>query len=117
MDYQFIPPENLNTTQYIGDIKKWTYEKKMKLNEKKTKIMIFNSTKNYQFTTRLKLNNENVEIVNSSKLLGTIITDNLTWDANTNYLVKKAYARMQLLSKVSTFTSSKEEKRKFTFFL
>ena len=32
VDYQFIPPENLNTTQYIEDIKKWTYEKKMKLN-------------------------------------------------------------------------------------
>ena len=57
------------------------------------------------------LNNENIEVVNKSKLLGTVITDKLTWDENTNYLVKKAYNRMQLLHKVASFTSSKEEKK------
>ena len=83
----------------------------MKLNENKTKIMIFNFTNNYKFTTRLQLKSENVEVVKSSKLLGTIITDNLTWDENTNYLVKKGHTRMQLLRKVASFTSSKEEKK------
>ena len=67
--------------------------------------------KNYKFTTRLKLKDENIEIVNSAKLLGTIVTDNLTWDENTNYLVQKAHTRMQLLRKVASFTSSKEEKK------
>ena len=83
----------------------------MKLNQKKSKVMIFNFTNNYKFTTRLMLNNENIEVVNKSKLLGTVITDKLTWDENTNYLVKKAYNRMQLLHKVASFTSSKEEKK------
>ena len=74
--------------------------------------MLFNFTKKYQFKTILKLNEENIEIVNKSKLLGTIITDNLTWDENTDYLIKKAlYKRMQLLQKVATFTSSKEDKK------
>ena len=40
------------------------------------------------------LNDENIEVVNKSKLLGTIVTDKLTWDENTDYLVKKAYKRM-----------------------
>ena len=57
------------------------------------------------------LNIENIEVVNKSKLLGTIVTDKLTWDENTDYLVKKAYKRMQLLHKVASFTSSKEEKK------
>ena len=108
---QYIPPENLKSNQYIQDIQKWTSERKMKLNEKKTKIMIFNFTKNHKFTTRLKLRDENIEIVNSAKLLGTIVTDSLTWDENTNYLVQKAHNRMQLLRKVASFTSSKEEKK------
>ena len=59
-----------------------------KINQKKTKVMIFNLTKNYQFTTRLSLNGENVEVVSQTKLLGTIIKNDLTWSSNTANLVK-----------------------------
>ena len=40
------------------------------------------------------------------------MSENLKWDENTNFLVKKAYKRMELLRKVAHFTVSKEEKRK-----
>ena len=73
--------------------------------------MIFNFSNNYKFTTRLKVNNENLEIVNKTKLLGIILTDDLKWDANTTYLVKKAYQRMQLLRKIASFGASQDEKR------
>ena len=43
----------------------------MKLNEKKTKIMLINFTRNYQFATRLKLMNTNIEHVKEAKILGT----------------------------------------------
>ena len=49
----------------------------MVLNEKKTKVMIFNFTDNYKFTTKLSLNNTNLEIVQKTKLLGVILTDDL----------------------------------------
>ena len=53
---------------------------------KKTKNMIFNFTKKHQFTTNLNVDEENIEIVNEAKLLGTIITDKLTWDRNVEEL-------------------------------
>ena len=59
----------------------------------------------------MSLNNENLEIVKSTKLLGLIMSENLKWDENTNFLVKKAYKRMELLRKGAHFTVSKEEKR------
>ena len=83
----------------------------MILNAKKTKVMLFNFTDKYKFTTRLKLDNNALEIVNQAKLLGVLITDDLKWDANTELLVKKANMRMELLRKVSKFTSSIEDKR------
>ena len=61
----------------------------MLVNVKKTKTMIFNYTDNSQFTTRLKINNEQIEVVDSTRLLGTIIQNDLTWDMNTASLVKK----------------------------
>ena len=45
----------------------------MIINEKKTKTMIINFTENFKFTTRLKLKNENVDVVNSTKLLGIMV--------------------------------------------
>ena len=61
----------------------------MVLNQKKTKAMVFNFTDNYQFGTRLQLNDEYLEVVEKSKLLGVMITSDLKWDENTSYLVKK----------------------------
>ena len=62
----------------------------MQLNLKKTKNMIFNFRKKYQFTTNLKVDNSEIDIVTETKLLGTILTDKLTWDRNTEELVKKS---------------------------
>ena len=51
--------------------------------------------------------NDNVlPIINKTKLLGTIITDDLKWNANTDELVKKGNQRMLLLRKSSEFTKS-----------
>ena len=81
----------------------------MLINEKKTKTMIINFTENYKFTTRLQLKGENIEVVNSKRLLGTMLTDDLGWDLNTATLVKKANARMQLLCKVASFGAPLED--------
>ena len=45
----------------------------MKLNTDKTKIMIFNYTTNHQFSTRVSVNNVNIEVNEETKLLGTHI--------------------------------------------
>ena len=83
----------------------------MILNQKKTKVMLFNFTNNYQFSTRLTLQNENLEIVDRAKLLGVIISNDLKWDANTDSLVKRANMRMELLRKVASFSTSVEDKK------
>ena len=61
----------------------------MILNQKKTKIMIFNFSKNHQFQIRRNENKENIDVVDKFKLLGTIITNDLKWNENTEYLTKK----------------------------
>ena len=78
----------------------------MKLNEKKTKSMIFNFSRKNQFTTKLNINDTDIEVVKETKLLGTVITDRLTWDRNTEEIVKKGFKRMRLLTTAAAFTSS-----------
>ena len=112
---QYIPSENLESQEWLNKINQWTINQKMMVNEKKTKTMIFNSTHNYQFTTRLSINDKPIEVINSTKLLGTIITDDLKWDANCANLVKKANGRMELMRKVSSFGLDKEELKNIYF--
>ena len=71
--------------------------------------MIFNFTDNHQFTTRLQLKGENVEIVEQMKILGTIVNTQLSWDDNCSMIIKKVNARMQLLRSVLSFGASTEE--------
>ena len=84
----------------------------MILNQKKTKVMIFNYTDNYQFTTRLSLNNANIEVVNKAKCLGVLVSNDLKWEEKAQYLVKKANAQLELLRKIASYTTSVAEKRK-----
>ena len=71
--------------------------------------MIFNFTLNYQFTTNLSHNGDDVEVIDETKLLGTIITDDLKWHKNTESLVKRANARMRILHKISEFSAPIED--------
>ena len=106
----FIPQDNLKTQHYINQIAEWTNCQKMTLNEEKTKSMVFNIRKNKQFSTRLTLNNKHIETVTEFKLLGTYITSDLKGNKNTKYLVKRAYARMELLRQMTKFTKSTWDK-------
>ena len=106
---QIIESENLKTQGQLNQINEWTKKQKMKLNEKKTKSMIFNFSKKHQFTTRLTVNDAKIDIVKEAKLLGVILTDKLTWHKNTKELTKKAFMRMKLLNAASGFTKSKQE--------
>ena len=77
----------------MNAINKWTKKKKMKLNPKKTKNMIFNFSKKHQFTTKLSVESESIEIVKEVKLLGTYLTEDLKWNKNTLEIVKKSYQK------------------------
>ena len=71
--------------------------------------MIINFTTKYQFTARLKLNDTHLEIVDSMKILGTILNNKLDWNQNCKNLVSKVNKRMLLLRKMHSFGASQSE--------
>ena len=106
---QFVDSSNLKSQQYLDRINQWTENQKMIISQKKTKAMIINFTDKHQFTTRLNLKGENIEIVKKMKILGTIIDDKLSWDENCSFLIKKVNSRMQLLRSVYSFGATNAE--------
>ena len=106
-----MPSDNLQSLDWLDAISSWTDNQKMKINGKKTKTMIFNYTDKYQFSTRLNLDGEPIEVIDSTRLLGTIITNDLRWDLNTSHIVRKSNARMELLRRVASFGTSLDDLR------
>ena len=106
---QFIENNKLVSQEYLDKLNQWSEDHKMIINQKKTKAMIFNFTEKFQFTTRLQLKNENIDIVDRMKILGTIVTKSLSWDENCQHLIKKVNARMQLLRNILSFGASNNE--------
>ena len=67
-----------------------------KLNEGKCDYMVFSRWK-VPFNTRLTLNNQKLDKVSATKIMGIWITDDLSWEKNTK---AKSYARMSMLTKL-----------------
>ena len=71
--------------------------------------MIFNDTNNYKFSTRLTMNNFLLDIIDETKLLGVILSADLTWRKNTKSLVKRGYSRIIILQKLFEFDVPEED--------
>ena len=108
---QILDSSKLKTKQHLELINDWTKKKKMKLNIKKTKNMIFNFSRKYKFTTNMTLENESIETETETKLLGTYITSDLKWNKNTSEIVKSSFKRMQILNRAAQFTTNRNDLR------
>ena len=82
----------------------------MKINENKTKVMIFNTRKNYDGKPRLSVRGDQfLEVVESCKLLGVILRSDMRWNENTDYICKKGYSRLWLLRRLKSLGANESE--------
>ena len=85
-------------------------ENLIKVNDSKTKVMLFNSLKKTDCEPLLVTpNGDYLEYVSETKLLGTILTEDLKTIKNTQHMVKKAYKRMWLIRRLAKLTTDKQE--------
>ena len=106
---QYLPIESVESQTHLDKIQHWTEEKMMALNKSKTKFMVINFTKKFQFNTRITLDGVSLEEVNECKLLGKTVNNQLTWHQNTESMIKKANTRMLILHKLYEFNLPADE--------
>ena len=72
----------------------------MKLNTAKTKFMLLNPTKKFDFVPQLKIGNKEVETLEEMTLLGLIISNDLSWKQNTANMISKAYKKLWMIKRL-----------------
>ena len=85
---------NLKKTEEYAEVNK------MKINYSKTKLMVFNPGKSRDILPRFNFNNDELEVVEEFKLLGVIVKNDLSWGANSDYIVKRANKKLWTLRRL-----------------
>ena len=62
----------------------------MKINYKKTKLMVFNPCWSKDFMPEMELRGVELEVVEEMRLLGLIVTPDMKWASNTENVIKRA---------------------------
>ena len=99
-----LPPENNLMQYYLDDAEKFAFENKMKVNPKKTKIILFNKSRKFDFPPELKLSGgEFLEVVPDVKLVGVIVDQRLSWQKNTDYICNKATQKLWIIRRLKKY--------------
>ena len=95
-----LPLSNSEVMKQLQDTQSYTEVNSMKINYKKTRVMLFNNCKKWDFMPELELEGNRLDLVEEMKMLGVVLTSDLKWSANTKYIVEKAFSRVWMLRRL-----------------
>ena len=99
-----LPAEHNYIQQKVNKLKQYAKDKKMVINESKTKIIVFNEARSVDILPKVKLSEENmIEVVDDMKLLGVMIRSDLKWHDNTEHIIRKSFQRMWILRNLKRY--------------
>ena len=85
-------------------------ENKMKINEEKTKVVLFNTARKYDFTPQLIIDGSTyLDVVEEFRLLGINFMSNMSWQSNTDNMCQKGFSRLWMLRRLKKLGASKTE--------
>ena len=92
--------KNSQVYQQLQKTQEYAIKNHMKLNLAKTKLMLFNPCKSKDFMPEMVVEGTRLDLVEQAKLLGVIVTSNLSWSANTDYIVERCYKKMWVMRRL-----------------
>ena len=74
----------------------------MLINSKKTKLMLFSESTTVDIQPEIYVNDIEIEMVDKTKLLGVVLTSDLKWKENTDYIVKRCFSRLWMIRRLKS---------------
>ena len=104
-----LPLEKSKVFKKLVKTKEYANTNEMKINLKKTKVMLFNPCSSLDFQPNIELDNHQLEIVEEMRLLGVHIRSDMKWHTNTEQMVKKAYKRLWIIRRLKSLGVAKRD--------
>ena len=97
-----LPEGSSQLVQQLEETQKYAEDNKMKLNYKKTKLMLFNNCKIWDFMPEIEVGGNQLVLVEEMRILGLVIRADLKWTSNTKYIVEKGYSKLWMLRRLKS---------------
>ena len=95
-----LPGESI-LQKNLNNIEDFTLKNQMKINESKSKVILFNKSKKFDFPPEVFFKNGDfLEYLEETKLLGIQIHSSLKWNSNTTAIYSKSMSKMWLLRRM-----------------
>ena len=105
-----LPVEQSVLQHQLADLLDFTNENKMKINFKKTKVIPFNFSKKFDFLPQLHFpDHQPLEVIYETRLLGVILTSNLSWTAHVNDMTKRATKKLWVMIRFKSLGGSTDQ--------
>ena len=104
-----LRPEDSRVYRELERTKQYAAENGMKLNPKKTKLMLFNPAKAYDFMPSFPIDKDEIELVEETKLLGLMIRSDMSWSSNTKYMVDRCNNKLWILRRLKKLGASQDD--------
>ena len=96
---KFLAPSTFKSQTTNDLIQTWTTSNKMKINESKSKYIVFSRAKE-KFAIRLTINSKPLDRVGEIIHLGVWLTEDLSWNRQISDICKRSYSRIKMLTKL-----------------
>ena len=98
-----LPNHQTKMQVQLGELEQFTLDNEMKINQDKSKVMIFNNARTVDFMPDMRLCGGELEVVDEMRLLGLVVTSDLSWNQNTENICKnlRELGHTKLVKKVS----------------
>ena len=106
-----LPAGNYLLQVQLDNLVEYCRTYQMKINENKSKVMIFNTRRKYDGRPRLTIQggDAQLEVVEIFKLLGVMVRSDMKWYDNSDYICQKGYSRLWMLRRLSNLGASESE--------
>ena len=102
-----------NSQSTVNNIIRFTENEQMELNAKKCNEMIVDFRKNKTVIPPVCIGEQPMARVKTFKLLGFWMNDNLNWETNTEYIIKKATKRLYFLKVLKSYGAARNDLKTF----
>ena len=93
-----LPAENNLLQFYVSDTEQFVQENNMVINKEKTKVISFTKSRKWDFPPEIHFENgTQIECVPHVKLVGVMVSQDLRWFKNTEYICTKARQKLWIL--------------------
>ena len=104
-----LQPEKTFMQKELNKLSEFSINHEMSINKQKSKVMIFNTARKFDCLPNLSIQSDNLEVVESMKLLGVIVQSDMRWGQNTEYVCQKGYSRLWMLRRLKGLGASISE--------